>query len=156
MRRFNNPVAWFYEPKVGESVLQEMLDRAGVTLLKQHRLREATGVKREGARIAEIATENGRIFRGKVFADCTYEGDLMAQAKVSYTWGRESDKQYGESLAGVRERTPYHQFTVGRLPLRRQSQAPPRDLPHPARPGRLGRPARTGLQLPHHRHRQSA
>ena len=36
----------------------------------------------------------------------------MAQAGVSYTWGRESIAQYGESLAGVREKTPYHQFSV--------------------------------------------
>jgi len=116
MRRFNNPVAWFYEPKVGESVLHEMLDRAGVTLLTGQRLREGDGVRREGARLVEIAMEGGRSFRGKVFADCSYEGDLMAQAKVSYTWGRESTAQYGESLAGVRERTPLHQFTVDLSP----------------------------------------
>jgi hypothetical protein len=36
----------------------------------------------------------------------------MAQAGVSYTWGRESSDQYGESLAGVRDRTPKHQFQV--------------------------------------------
>jgi hypothetical protein len=34
----------------------------------------------------------------------------MAQAKVSYTVGRESAKQYGESLAGVRPKDPKHQF----------------------------------------------
>ncbi len=47
-----------------------------------------------------------------MFADASYEGDLMAQAKVSYTLGRESVKQYGESLAGVREVTASHQFAV--------------------------------------------
>jgi hypothetical protein len=46
------------------------------------------------------------------FADCTYEGDLMAQAGVSYTWGREASAEYGESLAGVRDETPFHQFQV--------------------------------------------
>jgi len=35
----------------------------------------------------------------------------MAQAGVSYTWGRESTSQYGESLAGVQAGTPHHQFT---------------------------------------------
>ncbi len=110
MRRFKNPVAWFYEPKVGESVMLEMLKEAGVTLLFNHRLREKTGVTMQGAEVTEIDTENGVRFRGKVFADCSYEGDLMAQAKVSYTFGREGSAQYGESLAGVRDRTPYHQF----------------------------------------------
>src|SRR4030095_12873802 len=48
----------------------------------------------------------------QIFMDSSYEGDLMAQAKVSYTWGREGSDQYGESLAGVRDETPKHQFTV--------------------------------------------
>ena len=38
----------------------------------------------------------------KVFIDCSYEGDLLAQSGVSYTWGRESREHYNESLAGVR------------------------------------------------------
>lgn len=39
----------------------------------------------------------------KVFIDCSYEGDLMARAGVSYTYGRESRAAYGESLAGAQE-----------------------------------------------------
>lgn len=112
MRRFGQDAAWYYEPKVGEQVFHEMLAEVGVTVRKEHRLREKTGVRREGALLREIIMENGASFEGLIFADCTYEGDLMAQAGVSYTWGRESADQYGESLAGFRERTPYHQFTV--------------------------------------------
>lgn len=40
--------------------------------------------------------------RAKMFIDASYEGDLMALAKVSYVVGRESVAEYGESLAGVR------------------------------------------------------
>jgi hypothetical protein len=112
MRRFLNPVAWFYEPKVGESVFREMLREAGVKVLFHRRLRERDGVAKEGTRVTAITMENGETYRGQVFADCSYEGDLMAQAKVSYTWGRESIQQYGETLAGVRDRTPLHQFMV--------------------------------------------
>jgi hypothetical protein len=112
MRRFLNPVAWFYEPRVGESVMKEMLREAGVKVLYHRRLREKDGVGKEGARVVEMVLENGESYRAKVFADCSYEGDLMAQAKVGYTWGRESIQQYGETLAGVRDRTPYHQFMV--------------------------------------------
>jgi hypothetical protein len=36
----------------------------------------------------------------------------MAQSGVRYTFGRESQAEYGESLGGVRERTPLHQFLV--------------------------------------------
>ncbi|WP_155121485.1 FAD-dependent oxidoreductase [Bryobacter aggregatus] len=112
MGRYNNPVAWFYEPKVGEDVMRTMLKEAGVEVLFNQRLKEKDGVKKEGAKVTEITMTNGSRFAGKVFADCSYEGDLMAQAKVSYTYGRESSAQYGETLAGVRDRTPKHQFEV--------------------------------------------
>ncbi len=112
MPRYLNPVAWFYEPHVGESVMLEMLHDAGATLVLRERLREKTGVQKQGTTIQSITLENGDVYRGKVFADCTYEGDLMAQAKVSYTWGRESSAQYGEPLGGVRSRTPLHQFMI--------------------------------------------
>ena len=45
--------------------------------------------------------ESGKTFRGKMFIDATYEGDLMAKAGVSYTVGREANSQYGETLNGV-------------------------------------------------------
>lgn len=47
-----------------------------------------------------------------MFTDASYEGDLMAQSGVSYTFVRESQKLYGESLAGIRAHTPSHQFAV--------------------------------------------
>lgn len=112
MHRFLHPVAWQYEPRIGESVLREMLQEAGVTVLYGQRLAERGGVAKTGNRITEITLESGRKLQARYFADASYEGDLMAQAKVSYTWGREAMQQYGESLAGVRERTPLHQFLV--------------------------------------------
>jgi hypothetical protein len=110
IRRFKNPVAWFYEPKVGEKVMREMLAEAGVELLFGHRLAEKNGVVKQGRRIVSIRMENGGEFAGKIFVDSGYEGDLMAQAGVRYTYGREASSQYGESLAGVRDKTPKHQF----------------------------------------------
>ncbi len=110
MHRFLHEMGWQYEPRVGESVMREMLKDTGVEVVFHRRLREKNGVVKQGSTITGIVTENGETYRGKVFADCTYEGDLMAQAKVTYTYGRESVAQYGESLAGIRERTPYHQF----------------------------------------------
>ena len=112
MHRFLHEMGWQYEPRVGESVMREMLKDAGVEVVFHRRLREKTGVVKQGNTVTGIVMENGETYRGKVFADCTYEGDLMAQAKVTYTYGRESVSQYGESLAGIRERTPYHQFQV--------------------------------------------
>lgn len=105
-------LAWMPEPKVAERIMREMLQEQGVTLIEENTLREKTGVSKEGTRIVEITTMNGTRFRAKVFVDSSYEGELMAQAKVSYTFGRESTQQYGESLAGIRAHTPSHQFAV--------------------------------------------
>ena len=112
LSRFAQALAWYYEPHVGEGVMNEMLREAKVQVLLHHRLREQGGVTKQGAEITSITTEDGTVFHSKVFADCSYEGDLMAQAGVSFTWGREASSQYGESLAGVRERTPFHQFLL--------------------------------------------
>ena len=105
-------IAWMPEPKVAAEIFRAMLREAGVTLLEGHRLVEKAGVRRDGGRVVELICENGVRVAGKVFADASYEGDLMAQAGVSYTFGREGTVQYGESLAGVRAVTPSHQFAV--------------------------------------------
>lgn len=116
-RKYGRPIEWHFEPHVAETVFKELVAEAGVTVFLDHRLRQKTGVRKAGASIAEITMENGAVFRGKVFADATYEGDLMAQAGVSYTWGREGQDAFGESLAGVREHTPLHQFRASVSPL---------------------------------------
>ncbi|MCC5850717.1 MAG: FAD-dependent oxidoreductase [Verrucomicrobia bacterium] len=59
-------------------------------------------VEMEGNRISVLHMENGSVFRGKRFIDCTYEGDLMAAAGVTYTYGREARGVYGESEAGIK------------------------------------------------------
>jgi hypothetical protein len=109
-REYGKPIAWYPEPHVAEKVLLEMMAESGVRLFHDRRLKESGGVLKEGSRITAIHTESGDTFRAKVFADATYEGDLMAQAGVSYTWGREGSAQYGESLAGVRPKDRNHQF----------------------------------------------
>jgi hypothetical protein len=112
LNRFAQGLGWYYEPKIGEQVLRDMLRETRVQVQFHHRLRENSGVQKQGASVTSVTTEDGTVFRGRIFADCSYEGDLMAQAGVSYTWGRESTKKYGETLAGVREHTPFHQFLV--------------------------------------------
>lgn len=110
-KKYGRDIEWMPEPRVAEAVLNELIAEAKtVTVFLNHRLKEKGGVKKQGARIIEITMENGARFAGSVFADATYEGDLMAQAKVSFTWGRESSAQYGESLAGVRPKDRNHQF----------------------------------------------
>jgi len=87
---------WTYEPHVAAKVFDDMLSEAKVKIFLNERL---TTVVKKGERIQSFNTESNR-FTAKVFVDCTYEGDLMAKAGVSYVVGREGRKQYGESLAG--------------------------------------------------------
>ena len=101
---------WYSEPHVLEDIFRGMMKDVGVTVIYHQRLRELSGVEMEGRRIVSIATEDGKRWTAKIFADCTYEGDLMVKAKVSYTWGREAAAEYGEDLAGVRANTPKNQF----------------------------------------------
>jgi hypothetical protein len=112
MSGYGNEVSWLHEPHVAEDVFRQMLTGAGVTLVEHTRLREANGVRKQGTRIVSIDTDNGDTFAAQVFIDSSYEGDLMAQAGVTWTYGREATNEYGESLAGVRDKTPLHQFLV--------------------------------------------
>ncbi|HYK95614.1 MAG TPA: FAD-dependent oxidoreductase [Candidatus Dormibacteraeota bacterium] len=93
--------SWNFTPGVAERTFTEMLAKAGVTVDLHARLREVGGVGEVDHRITRLTTTDGRAFTARVFVDATYEGDLMAQAGVSFTVGRESSARYGESLAGV-------------------------------------------------------
>lgn len=103
---------WFFEPSAARRVVAEMLQETeGLDLVFGERLalRGAGGVRKSGARIEAAIMESGRRFSGRIFIDATYEGDLMAKAGVSYTLGRESNDQYGETLNGVRPPLPLEQ-----------------------------------------------
>ncbi|MDR3460518.1 MAG: FAD-dependent oxidoreductase [Verrucomicrobiae bacterium] len=92
-----NPV-YYFEPHVAEQTFLQMLAGAGVTLYTNLQLASVTLAS---LNITQITMADGSVFRAKEFIDATYEGDLMAQSGVSFTWGRESSGAYGESLAGV-------------------------------------------------------
>ncbi|GAA4447197.1 FAD-dependent oxidoreductase [Ravibacter arvi] len=108
---------WTFEPHVAQQVYDDYIRKADLEIVKLHRLKE---VKKEGDRITEIVVENAespdastdRAIKAKMFIDATYEGDLLAKAGVSYTVGRESNEQYGETYNGV-QMSLYHQLPDG-------------------------------------------
>jgi hypothetical protein len=128
--------AWHVEPHVAEEIFKAMAKGARVDVFYEHRLREHNGVRKDGRHIREIFLENGSSFTAKVFLDCTYEGDLMAQAGVSYTVGRESQKQYGEYSGGVRQGTVVKIRGVPLSAYDENHQLLPGVLPGP--PGQIG------------------
>ena len=93
-----------FEPHVGKQVFEQMIAAAGVTVVYNEKLDRTPGkgVTMDGKRIKAITTLSGKTYRGKMFIDATYVGDLMAAAGVTYTVGREPESQYGEDMAGVR------------------------------------------------------
>jgi len=107
----NEDAMWTFEPHVAERIMEDFCKENGVVVVKGERLDLAKGVTKEGGRIASIRLESGKVVRGKMFIDATYEGDLMAKAGVSYTVGREANSQYDETLSGVQvANATKHQF----------------------------------------------
>ena len=103
---------WAFEPHVAERTFNRMLRGEGIRPVFGERLDRASGVRIEDGRITAITTTDGAVFEGRMFIDATYEGDLMAAAGVSYTVGRESNAEYGETLNGVQvANAVHHQFT---------------------------------------------
>jgi hypothetical protein len=100
---------WTFEPSAAVVILQALVREHDVPVVLRERLdrtgggpgRIARGVEKADGRIVAIRMESGRTFRGRMFIDATYEGDLMAAAGVSYTVGREANADHGETLNGV-------------------------------------------------------
>ena len=93
---------WTFEPSAALKIFHQMLGQEkNIRLAYNQRLNRQNGVVKTNGSITSIAMESGEVYRGKVFIDATYEGDLMAAAGVSYRVGRESNKEYGETLNGV-------------------------------------------------------
>ncbi|MDB4582972.1 FAD-dependent oxidoreductase [Draconibacterium sp.] len=97
----NEDAMWTFEPSAALKVYKEMIEAENIKLVYGERLNRKNGVKKQGTKIIEIEMENGHLYAGKMFIDGTYEGDLMATAGISYAVGRESNKEYGETLNGV-------------------------------------------------------
>lgn len=99
-RRYGQARGFHFEPHVAKAVFEEMLAETKVRVLKERTLKE---VVRDGTRLVRIIDARGEAFAARVFIDATYEGDLMAAARVRYIIGRESRGTYDESLAGIQD-----------------------------------------------------
>jgi len=105
---------WTFEPSAAKYVFNDFISEYKIPIITNERLDLERGVIKDGRKITAIRMESGKEFKGKMFIDATYEGDLMAVAGISYTFGRESISQYGEILNGVQTKMAnYHQFPDG-------------------------------------------
>ena len=103
---------WTFEPHVAENLFKQYVKRAGFLVVYNYELAE---VQKQNGVIQKIKIKKAtapvatKEISAKMFIDCTYEGDLMAKAGVSYTVGREANGQYNETWNGVQLHNK-HQF----------------------------------------------
>lgn len=104
-----NRTMWIFEPHVAEQVFEDFVKENNLTVYRDEWLDRENGVSKDGQQIISFKTLSGKTFKGKVFIDATYEGDLMAEAGVSYHVGRESKDTYNEQWNGVQTGVLHHQ-----------------------------------------------
>jgi len=75
---------WIFEPHAAETVFDQMLEEHRIRVYRDEWLDREAGVVSENGTIRSIRTLSGKLFRGDVFIDATYEGDLMAAAGIAY------------------------------------------------------------------------
>ena len=118
--------AWKFEPKAASLLFDRYIREMDIPVIKDKRI--AKVVKRD-TRISDVELVPTYGKRPKqrlsalVFLDCTYEGDLMALAGVSYAVGREDNSMYNETLNGFHlapylQRSGRHQFPDGVSPYK--------------------------------------
>jgi FAD dependent oxidoreductase len=108
---------WTFEPHVAENLYKTYLAEADI---KPRFGWQINTVNRKDGRITTVgftsSPQPGEVeihaVRARQYIDCTYEGDLMALAKVSFTVGREPNTQYNETYNGV-QLLDKHQFPDG-------------------------------------------
>jgi hypothetical protein len=136
---------WIFEPHIAERVFDQLVAEFDIPVHRDQWLDRAHGVVKSEGRIASMAMLSGRTYRGQVFIDATYEGDLLAAAGVAYHVGREARSTYDEHWNGVQVGVLHHRHHFGVLkkpldpyvvPGDRSSGLLPRISPDP--PGEYG------------------
>jgi hypothetical protein len=103
---------WVFPPSVATEEINRFIKDGNIEVLYQRRV---ANVEKDNAVIRSIFLESSSDdsplvqIGAKEFIDCSYEGDLMAAAGVSYFYGREDQSVFNESLNGFQIRNA-HQF----------------------------------------------
>ncbi|MCE6989576.1 FAD-dependent oxidoreductase [Dyadobacter sp. CY323] len=134
---------WVFEPHVAEKVFEDYIKENKIKIVRNKWLDRKDGVEMKDGKIVSITMLTGEHFKGKIFIDATYEGDLMAAAGVSYTVGRESNSMYNEKWNGNQPNIFHHGHNFGTLnisPYRIPNNAASGLLPRisSATPGKKG------------------
>jgi hypothetical protein len=111
---------WSVEPHVAEELFEKLLASHKVEVIREARL---STVKMQHLRIRSITLDKAPVeedgspaghpqekkflqVEAAMFIDCSYEGDLLAGAGVSYRTDREGADEFKESFAGISYAAP--------------------------------------------------
>jgi len=115
-RHYGKFEQWIFEPHVAEDIFKQYIREGNIKVLYGYRIAAAS---KQDDLITSITLNTSipgpaaaRTIQAKMFIDCSYEGDLMAKAGVSYTVGREANALYGETYDGIQLQDK-HQFPDG-------------------------------------------
>jgi hypothetical protein len=109
-----NKTMWIFEPSIAEKVFEDFIKENNIKVYRDEWLDREHGVVKKDGEIISFKTLNGKVFKGKIFIDATYEGDLMAAADVSYSVGREANNVYKEKWNGIEVGVLHHKHNFGR------------------------------------------
>jgi len=118
-KHYGNLENWLFEPSAALEIMNEFADSPRIKVIKGYHMCDAL---KEGTLIKNIRVAGGKdyadtlTFKAPYFIDCSYEGDLMAAAGVSYRTGREDSSEYNEPYNGTQFRHE-HQFPDGISPF---------------------------------------
>jgi FAD-dependent oxidoreductase family protein len=104
----NERTMWIFEPHVAEQVFEDFVKEYSLNVYRNEWLDRKEGVIKNDGAITSVRTLSGKVFKGKMFIDATYEGDLMAAAKIPYHVGREANRVYGETWNGIQTGVLHH------------------------------------------------
>ncbi len=112
-RHYGVEEQWIFEPHVAEEIFNQYIAEATIEVWYNKIISSANKYKGNITQIKVVSTKNdsklSQTIKARMYIDCSYEGDMMAKAGVSFTIGRESNSQYGETYNGV-QLLEKHQF----------------------------------------------
>ena len=94
---------WLFEPHVAEKVFEDFVKENNIKVLRGEWLDRNKGVVKKKGEIISFSTLSGKVFKGKIFIDATYEGDLMAAAGINFHVGREGNLSITKHLMGFKQ-----------------------------------------------------
>mgnify|MGYP001025855889 CR=1 FL=1 len=102
-----------YEPSVAEEIIEQFLaQEKNIRIIRNTRIKEENGVRKQGSRIQGITLENGQEVAAKVFIDASVEGHLLHLAGITTETIREGNQAYGETKNGIQVENTYRQFEI--------------------------------------------